>query len=322
MDGKRMTADHQAQRIRALLLGVAVGDALGVPVEFRTRGSFHIDGMRGHGSHDQPAGAWSDDTSLTLALADAMEDGRVALPRLARNFIAWHDTGAYTAHGTAFDIGNATARAIGRLKRGVAPAQAGGVEERDNGNGSLMRVAPLVFLLAERSPEARFRLVRDVSSVTHAHAWSVTACFLLLEMLGKLLAGRPKDAAYAELRAEMAAPPAFLDAAALTRFRRILNADIRELQESEIRSSGFVIDTLEAALWCFLTTGTYRDAVLRAVNLGEDTDTTGAVTGALAPMAYGLEAIPAEWIAQLQGRQQIETTSLSIKKINIFEFHH
>ena len=305
MDGKRMTADQQAERIRALLLGAAVGDALGVPVEFRPRGSFHVDGMRGHGTHDQPAGTWSDDTSLTLALADAVEGDTVSLPRLARNFIAWHDKGAFTPHGEAFDMGNATARAIARLKRGVPPEQAGGTEEGDNGNGSLMRVAPLVFLLAGRSAEERFRLIKAVSSVTHGHAWSVTACFLLLEMLGKLLAGRPKDAAYAELRAEMAAPPAFLDAAALTRFRRILNADIRELQESEIRSSGFVIDTLEAALWCFLTTDTYKDAVLKAVNLGEDTDTTGAVTGALAVMAYGPGAIPAEWIAQLRGRDQI-----------------
>ena len=140
----------RAGLIRAQLLGVAVGDALGVPVEFRARGSFHVDGMLGHGTHDQPAGTWSDDTSLTLALADALADAlahplagdAVSLSRLARNCVAWQDKGAFTAHGQAFDIGNATARAIGRLKRGVRPEQAGGREERDNGNGSLMRVAP------------------------------------------------------------------------------------------------------------------------------------------------------------------------------------
>ncbi|MBD5416445.1 MAG: ADP-ribosylglycohydrolase family protein [Desulfovibrio sp.] len=299
-----MTTDQQAEQVRALLLGVAVGDALGVPVEFRPRGSFHVDGMRGHGTHDQPAGTWSDDTSLTLALADAVEDGGVSLARLARNFIAWHDKGAFTPHGEVFDMGNATARAIARLKRGAAPELAGGTEERDNGNGSLMRVAPLVFLLDGRSPEERFRLIKAVSSVTHAHAWSVTACFLFLEVLRKLLEGRSKEDAYAEVRTELAATP-FLDAAALEKFRRILKEDIRFLPESEIRSSGFVVDTLEAALWCFLTTDNSKDAVLKAVNLGEDTDTTGAVTGALAAMAYGLEAIPEEWIAQLQGRDQI-----------------
>ncbi|MBD5539486.1 MAG: ADP-ribosylglycohydrolase family protein [Desulfovibrio sp.] len=300
-----MTADQLAERVRALLLGVAVGDALGVPVEFRARGSFHVDGMRGHGTHDQPAGTWSDDTSLTLALADAIAGDAVSLPRLARNFIAWHDAAAFTPHGAVFDVGNATARAIGRLRRGTAPELAGGTEERDNGNGSLMRVAPLVFLLAGRGPEERFRIIKAVSSVTHAHAWSVTACFIFLEVLRKLTAGIPKEKAYAELREDLATPPSFLDAAALEKFRRILREDIRDLPEADIRSSGFVVDTLEAALWSFLTTDTYRDAVLRAVNLGEDTDTTGAVTGALAAMAYGLDAIPEEWLARLQAREQI-----------------
>lgn len=305
MDRKRTSAEKQAEHIRALLLGVAVGDALGVPVEFRPRGSFRIDGMRGHGTHDQPAGTWSDDTSLTLALADALTGDGVSLPRLARNFIAWQDAGAFTPHGEVFDIGNATARAIGRLRRGVPPEQAGGTAEGDNGNGSLMRVAPLVFIMGGKSPEERFRLVRAVSSVTHAHAWSVTACFIFLELLRKLLAGTAKEEAYAELREELASPPPFLDAAALTKFRRILRQDISAQPETEIRSSGFVVDTLEAALWSFLTTDTYRDAVLRAVNLGEDTDTTGAVTGALASAAYGLDAIPEEWVAQLQGCDQI-----------------
>ena len=159
--------------------------------------------------------------------------------------------------------------------------------------------------MGDKSPEERFRLVKAVSSVTHGHAWSVTACYIFLEFLRKLLAGHPKETAYAELRAEFATPPPFLEAQACTKFHRILKEDIRELKEEEISSSGFVVDTLEAALWCLLTTDTYRDAVLKAVNLGEDTDTTGAVTGALAAAAYGLEAIPAEWIAQLQGREQI-----------------
>lgn len=305
MDAHGANGNDRKARIRALLLGAAVGDALGVPVEFQARGTFRIDGMLGHGTHDQPAGTWSDDTSLTLALADAVEGVAVSLPRLARNFITWHDTGAFTPHGEVFDMGNATARALARLKRGVPPEEAGGTEERDNGNGSLMRVAPLVFLLGGRSPGERFRLIKAVSSVTHAHAWSVTACFLLLEMLRNLLAGRDKGEAYAELREEMAAPPPFLDSGALTKFHRILRQDIRELPEAEIRSSGFVVDTLETALWCFLTTDTYKDAVLKAVNLGEDTDTTGAVTGALAALAYGPGSIPEEWIAQLQGRDQI-----------------
>lgn len=204
-----------------------------------------------------------------------------------------------------FDIGNATDRAISRLRRGLPPERAGGAEEGDNGNGSLMRVAPLVFIMGGKSPEERFRLIEAVSSVTHAHAWSVTGYFLFLEVLRKLLEGSDKEEAYAELREEFVAPPSFLDSGTFTKFRRILEQDIRTLPESEIRSSGFVVDTLEAALWSFLMTDTYQDAVLRAVNLGEDTDTTGAATGALAAMAYGLGAIPRAWVAQLQGHDQI-----------------
>lgn len=296
---------ERATRIHTLLLGIAVGDALGVPVEFKERGTFHIDRMCGYGTYNQPAGTWSDDTSLTLALVDALDGDTVSLPRMAQNFIAWHDTGAFTPHGTTFDIGNATARAIARLKRGITPEKAGGTEEFDNGNGSLMRIAPLVFVLGKKEPEERYRITQAVSSVTHAHPWSVTACFLYLEFLRRLYKGQAKEAAYAEVRREFATPRPFLDADALAKFGRLLNNDIRELPESEIRSSGFVVDTLEAAFWSFLTTATYKEAVLKAVNLGEDTDTTGAVTGALAALAYGMDAIPRQWRDHLQGKEQI-----------------
>lgn len=305
MEAQKRELAKKNERLHALLLGVAVGDALGVPVEFKRRGSFHVDGMRGHGTHDQPTGTWSDDTSLTLALADVLNGDTVPLADLARNFVAWHDTGAFTPHGHAFDIGNATAKAIARLKRGIAPEMAGGTGEFDNGNGSLMRIAPLVVVLVDKDLDERYRVTKTVSSVTHAHPWAVTACFLYLEVLRKLYKGQSKEKAYAELRMEFATPPPFLDTDALAKFDRILREDIRTVPESEIRSSGFVVDTLEASLWSFLTTANYRDAVLKAVNLGEDTDTTGAVTGALAALAYGMDAIPCDWLEQLHGREQI-----------------
>lgn len=275
----------------ALILGVAVGDALGVPVEFKKRGTFHVTSMQGYGTHHQPPGTWSDDTSLTLALADnLLADGdRPDLECIAWGFTEWYDKAAYTPYGKVFDVGNATAAAIKRLKKGVAPEKAGGADERDNGNGSLMRVAPLAFyMFGIRDAEERFRIVRDVSSLTHAHEWSVAACYIYVEMLNKLRMGRKKKAAYAELREDFARGVPFISKATLAKFVRILENDISLLPEEDIRSSGFVIDTLEAALWCFLTTDNYKDAVLKAVNLGEDTDTTGAVTGALAGLAYGL----------------------------------
>ncbi len=303
----------------ALILGVAVGDALGVPVEFKARGTFPVTGMQGYGTHNQPSGTWSDDTSLTLALADNLLPESYELSDIAWGFIDWYANAAYTPHGTVFDIGNATAKAIERLKKGVAPEQAGGAGERDNGNGSLMRIAPLAFyMFGIRKAEERFRIVKEVSSLTHAHEWSVAACYIYVEMLNKLRMGRTKKAAYVELREDFARGVPFISKATLAKFVRILENDISALPEEEIRSSGFVIDTLEAALWCFLTTDNYKDAVLKAVNLGDDTDTTGAVTGALAGLAYGLDSIPQEWLDQLAAYDEVRRIAVKMPRWDYF----
>ena len=297
--------------VSSLLLGVAVGDALGVPVEFQPRGSFRVTDMRGYGTYNQPPGTWSDDTSLTLCLADSLSRGFD--PRdIARNFVRWHDEAAFTARGAVFDVGNATAKAIARLRAGAAPEQAGCTGQSENGNGSLMRIAPLVFYLAGKPGAERFAAVKAVSAITHAHEWSVAACFIYLELLGKLLGGMDKQAAYAELRRDFQDGCPYISGPALDKFARILRADISAVPEAAIRSSGFVVDTLEAALWCFLTTDNYRDAVLKAVNLGEDTDTTAAVTGAPAGLAYGLGGIPAPWLDSLAGYNDILTLSAAM----------
>jgi ADP-ribosylglycohydrolase len=264
-----------------------------------SRDSFHITDMRGFGTHNQPAGTWSDDTSLSLALADSLSRG-FDLADIARNFIRWRDEGAFTAHGDVFDIGISTSKAINRLISGITPEKAGCSGVNENGNGSLMRIAPLVFYLDDKPHAERFQITKAVSSITHAHEWSVVACLIYLEYLLKILNGEDKRDAYFNLKADFKLyyPPSivmYISSAALVKFNRILEMDISDLPEQEIKSGGFVIDTLEAALWCFLTTETYTDAVLKAVNLGGDTDTTAAVTGALAGLAYGLDAIPADW---------------------------
>jgi ADP-ribosylglycohydrolase len=264
--------------------------------------------MSGCGTHNQPPGTWSDDTSLTLCLADSLVRG-FSPNDMAQNFIKWHDEAAFTARGEVFDIGISTAKAIDRLKAGVAPEKAGCAGVNENGNGSLMRIAPLVFYLADKPEAERFKITKAVSSITHAHPWSVAACFIYLEYLRKLALGMEKRAAYAELRGDFSDGHPRVDADTLGKFARILRSDISALPESGIRSGGFVIDTLEAALWCFLTTGDYRDAVLKAVNLGEDTDTTAAVTGAVAGLTYGLDDIPGAWLDSLAGFETIRRLS-------------
>jgi ADP-ribosylglycohydrolase len=293
----------------SLLLGLAAGDALGVPVEFKRRGTFHVTDMQGYGTHNQPPGTWSDDTSLALCLADSLSRG-FDTADIARNFVRWRDEAAFTAHGDVFDIGISASKAIGRLKSGIAPEKAGCAGETENGNGSLMRIAPLVFCLAGKPEAERYQITKSASSITHAHEWSVAACFVYLEYLLKILSGADKRDAYADLRADFAQNYALshtvcIGGTALANFALVLDADIGALPESVIKSGGFVIDTLEAAFWCFLTTENYRDAVLKAVNLGGDTDTTAAVTGALAGLYYGADAIPSDWLRKLAGFDDI-----------------
>ncbi len=296
--------------IKSALFGVAVGDALGVPAEFKPREFLRgnpVTDMTGHGTHHQPPGTFSDDSSLTFCLAEALT-GEFDLHTIGRNFVRWRDEGFWTAHGFVFDIGGTTGQAIGRLRKGVQPDLAGDSDELCNGNGSLMRILPLLFYLHDKSAGERFDLTRRVSSITHRHIRSVIACFIYLEYARPLLYGNGKWEAYDTLRKEI---PAFLnslpvDPAEIDRFDRLLKGNIAEEPEETIRGSGYVLHTLEASLWCLLTTSSYREAVLKAVNLGEDTDTTAAVTGGLAGLLYGWNTIPEHWLHQLARRNDIE----------------
>jgi ADP-ribosyl-[dinitrogen reductase] hydrolase len=305
---------------RAALLGLAVGDALGVPVEFIGRAARRRDpvtGLRGYGTHHQPAGTWSDDSSLTFCLAETLATVGFDPADAARRFVNWQDENYWTAHGRVFDIGIATAEALQRIRRGVAPLQAGGRDEYSNGNGSLMRILPLVFTIKDWPISERFRAVREISSITHAHIRSVIACFVYVEMARQLLNGLAVAKAFAEMQRLV---NSFFQAEGigseleLRQFHRILEnpygdyfiKPLIDYSEAEIKSSGYVVHTLEAALWCLLQYDTYAATVLAAVNLGDDTDTTGAVVGGLAGLAYGEAGIPAEWLAGLARRADIE----------------
>jgi len=306
------------KQIESVLFGVAVGDALGVPFEFRPRGTFHAVDMEGHGTHSQPPGTWSDDTSLTLCLAWAMSkhwDTENILKETARGFLRWRDDAEFTAHGAVFDVGNATARAIHKLRKRVPPKKSGGDTVNDNGNGSLMRIAPIAFFVADKPQAERFDIVRQVSSITHAHPISVLSCIIYVEYLLRLLKGDDKFAAFEAMQKEIM--DALMNGTLKNYFRNEITDCFMPLilpgnkwhtvDKSDIKSGGFVVDTLKASIWCFLTTENYRDAVLEAVNLGEDTDTTAAVTGGLAGAYYGIgnNGIPPKWIEALAKHETI-----------------
>lgn len=296
--------------IRSALLGVAIGDALGVPVEFMGRERmmrFPVTGMQEFGTHHQRAGTFSDDASLTFCLAEALCNG-FDLAEIANNFALWKYNGYWSARGQVFDIGFATAAAIERVVKGTPPEFAGGTERESNGNGSLMRIVPLVFYIKDMPIEERYGITKQVSSITHGHVRSVIACFYYLEFARLLLDGRDKFEIYSELKQTVTAHLQSLEIVIdeLSLFDRLLKGNIHDLHEHEISSSGYVLHTLEASVWCLLTTDNYKDAVLKAVNLGEDTDTTGAVTGGLAGILYGSGSIPAEWLGVLAKREDIE----------------
>ena len=294
---------------QTILIGTAVGDALGVPVEFEPRSVLKanpVTDMRDYGTHEQPKGTWSDDTSLMLCLAESMVEG-LDINNLAQKFIAWKNDNLWTPHGWVFDIGIGTRIAIERLENGMKPELAGGFDEMDNGNGSLMRILPLVLHIKDLDIETRFDWTKKISSITHAHVRSVMACFYYLEFAKKIIEGKDKFQAYNELQSELTQyfEQRKINPIEIHKFHRLLNDDISKVEEDNIKSSGYVIDTLEASIWCILTTNNYKDAVLKSVNLGHDTDTTGAVTGGLAALIYGLDNIPNEWINMLARKDDI-----------------
>ncbi|MBM4165653.1 MAG: ADP-ribosylglycohydrolase family protein [Ignavibacteria bacterium] len=306
-----MKIEHS--KIKSALLGIAVGDALGVPVEFNTRKTLSenpITEMIGFGTHNQTPGTWSDDSSLTFCLAESLCKG-YDLQDIAHNFEKWMYENFWTPHGEVFDKGGTTEIAIQRLHQGIRPYHSGQDDINSNGNGSLMRTLPLAFYLFDKPIEERFRVVREVSSITHAHIRSVIACFIYVEYAIQLLKTRDKVSAYKQVKIHV---PEFLKSykihsEEILLFKRILSVDINKFKEKEISSTGYVLHTLEASLWCLLKCNSFTETVLCAVNLGDDTDTTGAVAGGLAGILYGVEHIPSNWLELLARKDDIVKVS-------------
>jgi ADP-ribosyl-[dinitrogen reductase] hydrolase len=290
------------------LMGVCVGDALGVPVEFTSRQERIISPvttMVGYGTYNQPPGTWSDDSSLTFCLAESLCNG-YCVDDIAKSFVLWYTESYWTAHGQVFDIGNATRQAIYKFSQGTPALTAGGTSENSNGNGSLMRILPMAFLHETVTFCELIDQVHQVSAITHGHLRSQMACGIYISIAVELLKGANLFTAYHQginNIQKIYSHHKYLSE--INNFQRVLNGDIKQLPIEAINSSGYVVDTLEAALWCILNSSSYSEAVLKAVNLGEDTDTTGAVTGGLAGIYYGVDHIPIHWIEQIARKQDI-----------------
>jgi len=303
-------SNHPLNKLIDGMLGHAVGDALGVPHEFKERSRFRdhpVTGMDGFDTHNQPPGTWSDDTSLSLCLAESLLNG-IDLEDQAAKFIAWREEGYWTAGGSVFDIGGATNVAITKLMDGVDPIVAGGKSEYGNGNGSLMRILPLLAVTNGMNSIERMAVCSEVGSVTHGHPRSIIACYLYLVFCEHLLITGSKEQSYQECKIcfyELVNGFEGHYRKESAHFLQLFEIPVNLKKEREIESGGYVVHTLMASIWCLMTTDNFQDAVLKAVNLGGDTDTTAAVTGGMAGILYGEVDIPKAWLAVLKRKEAI-----------------
>lgn len=304
-------------KAKAVMTGHAVADALGVPVEFNMRERLDdnpVTDMTGYGTHNVPKGAWSDDTSMSLCVLESLSKGKIDYDDTMINFGRWYYNGEFTPTDKMFDVGNTCSEAIFRYHSQKMPFNECGLSDGySNGNGSLMRIHPTTLFLIHKNVKKasleHINIIGDTSALTHAHPRSRLACVIYSFILWELLEKPCKKSVAKGLRTAEKLVSRYSgelkEYGELNTFRRLFDG-VEKLERQDIRSGGYVVHTLEAAIWCLLTTESYRECVLKAVNLGDDTDTTAAVAGGLAGALYGYDAIPEEWRNALIRREYIE----------------
>lgn len=291
-------------RAKGSLLGLAVGDALGAAVEFMRPGSFEpLTGMRGGGMLGLQPGEWTDDTSMALCLAESLLTcGRFDAHDQMERYLRWYRHGHLSSTGSCVDIGTTVRESLERYERTGEP-YAGLTDPRQAGNGSLMRLAPLPIWYASDPAEAMARAAAG-SRTTHATEAAVDACRYFAGLLIGAMSGAPREVFLAPRWAPV---PGAFDAEPLhVAVDEVARGSFLRKAPPEIRGTGYVVESLEAALWAFATTDSFEAGALAAANLGNDADTTAAVYGQIAGAYYGLQALPAQWRMRLAKRALIE----------------
>ncbi|MDD2391368.1 MAG: ADP-ribosylglycohydrolase family protein [Bacilli bacterium] len=299
-------------RVKDGIIGFAVGDAMGVPTEFHKREDLlkkPVTKMIENRFEGLPKGSWSDDTSMVVATIYALMENGLNYNKIADNFIKWVNGDDFCSYNKCFGIGRTTLKALAMYNRGMFKAEeCGGKAFEDNGNGSLMRILPIGYYCHyNRINESEtIDIVSKVSSITHGNEISILGCYLYVKYLSYILDKDSKEEAYKKLKL---LDLSYFSDDSIIRYKRILKEDISDLYLDDIKSSGYVVDTLEASLWCFLKSDNFRDCIVAAINLGEDTDTIAGIAGGLAGIYYGYETIPLNWLRDLVKLDYLVLTS-------------
>ena len=290
------------------IIGHAVGDAMGVPTEFCIRKYLlknPVKEMIGSDKTGQPAGSWSDDTSMEIATIDSfIQNKEFNYDDIMHKWEEWINEAKYTANNDTFDVGRTCLRAIRNHSLGTEPLKCGIDGEQSNGNGSLMRILPVALYSYYRKLDVNeiIKLTNELSSLTHKHDISKLGCYIYVRYIMFLLDGKNKNEAYELIKT---LDYSTYDEYAISKYKRILKNDIASYTIDNILSTGYVVDTLECALWILLNANSYKETIIATTNIGNDTDTIGAIAGSMAGIIYGYDSIPTSWIDKLMRRDYL-----------------
>jgi ADP-ribosyl-[dinitrogen reductase] hydrolase len=306
------------------ILGFIIGDALGVPFEFIDRNKLNnnkVIDMVGYGVYNMPKGSWSDDSSMVIATIKAIIDnkGKINYIDIMNNFMLWNEENEFTPNNKMFDIGNTTAKALRNYKYRNEfkiyndPIKCGIDNFNDNGNGSLMRILPIAMCCYYKklNDNEIYNLIKDISSLTHSHQISILGCYIYSLLVIKLLSGEEKEESYKFIRDYNYSK--YFNNESISVYNRLLNNDISKLDIDSISSKGYVVDSLEAVIWCFINSNDYSEGILKAVNLGNDTDTIGALVGGVSGIYYS--NINNKWLNDLIRKDYLIDLCLEYRKI-------
>ncbi|WLH81943.1 MULTISPECIES: ADP-ribosylglycohydrolase family protein [unclassified Pseudomonas] len=294
-----------SDRFRGCLLGLACGDAVGTTVEFMPRGSFTpVTNMTGGGPFNLQPGQWTDDTSMALCLAESMlqKDGFDPVDQMER-YLKWWTSGYWSSTGECFDIGLTVRQALADFQRNGDPF-AGSTDRYSAGNGSMMRLAPIVLFYFPDTHRIH-TFAADSSRTTHAAQEAVECCLVLSMVIANALNGEAKEQLLQVESSGLIEPNVIA----------IAEGTYREKSRADIVGSGYAVASLEAALWCFHQTSTFAEAVLMAANLGDDADTTAAIAGQVAGAYYGVQGIPGDWLGKVWMREHIQATADALMQV-------